>query len=94
MAVLGPLEQSDLVGLDLTLAIHDSLMPKLDRTAGAHPYLIEKVGKGELGMDAGAGFRTWTAATAKAVRDRLDRWNTRTSPAEGDSEPLKSERII
>ncbi len=94
MAVLGPMEQSDLVGLDLTLAIHNSLMPTLDRTAGAHSYLIDKVDKGELGMDAGAGFRTWTPATAKAVRDRLDRWNTRMLPAEGDPEPLKSERII
>jgi len=94
MAVLGPMEQSDLVGLDLTLAIHDSLMPTLDRTAGAHPYLVEKVKKGELGMDAGAGFRTWTPAAAKAVRDRLDQWNSRMSPAEGAAEPLKSERII
>jgi len=94
MAVLGPMEQSDLVGLDLTLAIHASLMPTLDRTAGAHPYLIEKVDKGELGMDAGAGFRSWTPAAAKAVRDRLDRWNARMSPAEGDPEPLKSERIL
>ena len=94
MAVLGPMEQSDLVGLDLTLAIHDSLMPTLDRTAGAHPYLIEKVDKGELGMDAGAGFRTWTPAAAKAVRDRLDRWITRTSQAEVDPEPLKSERSL
>ena len=79
MAVLGPLEQSDLVGLDLTLAIHESLIPTLDRTAGAHPYLVEKVERGELGMDAGVGFRTWTPSSAKAVRDRLDRWTTQTS---------------
>jgi len=79
MAVLGPMEQSDLVGLDLTLAIHESLMPTLDRTADAHPYLIEKVRRGETGMDAGVGFRPWTPSSAKAVRDRLDRWNTRTS---------------
>ncbi len=92
MAVLGPMEQSDLVGLDLTLAIHESLMPKLDRTAGAHPYLIEKVDRGELGMDAGAGFRIWTPSSAKAIRDRLDQWNTRTSEAEGGSEPLDSRK--
>jgi len=83
MAVLGPMEQSDLVGLDLTLAIHESLIPTLDRTGGAHPYLVEKVERGELGMDAGVGFRTWTPSSAKAIRDRLDRWNTRTSQAEG-----------
>ncbi len=92
MAVLGPLEQSDLVGLDLTLAIHESLLPKLDRTAGAHPYLVEKVERGELGMDAGVGFRAWTPSAAKAVRDRLDRWNTRTSQGEGDPERLESGR--
>jgi len=92
MAVLGPMEQSDLVGLDLTLAIHESLMPTLDRTAGAHSYLIEKVDRGELGMDAGAGFRIWTPSSAKAIRDRLDRWNTRTSEAEGGSEPLDSRK--
>ena len=39
MAVLGPLEQSDLVGLDLTKAIHDTLMPDLDVTPYTHPYL-------------------------------------------------------
>ena len=92
MAVLGPMEQSDLVGLDLTLAIHESLMPTLDRTAGAHPYLIAKVDRGELGMDAGAGFRTWTPSSAKAIRDRLDRWNTRTSQAEDEPDTLESRR--
>jgi hypothetical protein len=46
------------------------------------------VDEGELGMEAGAGFRTWTPASAKAVRDRLDRWNTRTSQAEDNPEPL------
>ena len=75
-------------GLDLTLAVHASLMPTLDRTAGAHPYLIEKIDKGELGMDTGAGFRTWTPSSAKAVRDRLDRCNTRASQTEDDPEPL------
>jgi 3-hydroxybutyryl-CoA dehydrogenase len=89
MAVLGPMEQSDLVGLNLTLAIHEGLIPTLDRTAGAHPYLIEKVGRGEIGMDAGVGFRTWTPSSAKAVRDRLDRWNTGMSRTEGDPEPLE-----
>ena len=92
MAVLGPMEQSDLVGLNLTLAIHESLIPTLDRTAGAHPYLIEKVGKGEIGMGAGVGFRTWTPSSAKAVRDRLDRWNSGASQAEGDPEPLEPGR--
>lgn len=71
MAVLGPLEQSDLVGLNLTLDIHKVLIPDLDRTPGPHPYLVEKVEKGELGMSKGKGFRDWTPEQAAAVRKRL-----------------------
>lgn len=71
LAVLGPLEQSDLVGLDLTLAIHETLMPDLDRTNLPHPYLRELVGKGSLGMKAGRGFRSWTEDGAAEVHRRL-----------------------
>src|SRR5215469_8457156 len=71
MAVLGPLEQSDLVGVDLTLDIHKTLIPDLDRTPGPHPYLEEKVRKGELGMATGKGFRDWTPQQAAEVRKRL-----------------------
>jgi 3-hydroxybutyryl-CoA dehydrogenase len=71
MAVLGPMEQSDLVGLDLTLDISNVLVADLDRTAGAHPYLREKVAAGKLGMKTGEGFRTWTPEQANEVRERL-----------------------
>jgi 3-hydroxybutyryl-CoA dehydrogenase len=71
LAVLGPLEQSDLVGLGLTLDIHRVLMADLDRTPHAHPYLEAKVAAGELGMAAGAGFRRWTKEEADAVRARF-----------------------
>jgi 3-hydroxybutyryl-CoA dehydrogenase len=71
MAVLGPLEQSDLVGLDLTLDISNVLVEHLDRTAGPHPFLIDKVKAGKLGMRTGEGFRAWTALEADAVRERL-----------------------
>jgi len=73
LAVLGPMEQTDLVGLDLTLDIHSVLMPSLDVTPGPHPLLVEKVERGELGMKTGRGFREWTPEEARAVRDRLDR---------------------
>jgi 3-hydroxybutyryl-CoA dehydrogenase len=71
LAVLGPMEQSDLVGLNLTLDIHKTLIPDLDRTPGPHPLLVEKVAKGELGMAKGKGFRDWTPEQAAAVRKRL-----------------------
>jgi 3-hydroxybutyryl-CoA dehydrogenase len=73
-AVLGPMEQSDLVGLDLALDIAEVLYSDLDRTAGPHPFLRDKVKAGKLGMKTGEGFRTWTANEADAVRSRLSRF--------------------
>ncbi|MBB4301290.1 3-hydroxybutyryl-CoA dehydrogenase [Rhodobium orientis] len=71
MAVLGPMEQSDLVGLDLTEAIHETIMPALDTTPEPHPYLRALVAKGRLGMKTGEGFRKWPPGEADAVRGRL-----------------------
>jgi 3-hydroxybutyryl-CoA dehydrogenase len=71
LAVLGPLEQSDLVGVNLTKDIHDVLIPDLDVTPTTHPYLADLVAKGELGMATGKGFRTWTPEEAEVVRERL-----------------------
>jgi 3-hydroxybutyryl-CoA dehydrogenase len=73
MAVLGPMEQSDLVGLDLTLDISEALLAHLDRTAGPHPFLRARVAAGKLGMKSGEGFRRWTPDAAEAVRERLRR---------------------
>jgi 3-hydroxybutyryl-CoA dehydrogenase len=73
-AVLGPMEQSDLVGLNLTLDIAEVLYEHLDRTAGPHPFLCQKVAAGKLGMKTGEGLRTWTPEQADAVRQRLSRF--------------------
>jgi 3-hydroxybutyryl-CoA dehydrogenase len=70
-AVLGPMEQADLVGLNLQLDVAEVLYQDLDRTAGPHPYLRDKVKAGKIGMKAGEGFRKWTAQEADAVRNRL-----------------------
>jgi 3-hydroxybutyryl-CoA dehydrogenase len=71
LPVLGPIENADLVGLDLTLAIHDYLLPHLARTPEPAAVLREHVARGELGMKTGRGFRLWTADEAQAVRERL-----------------------
>ena len=73
-AVLGPMEQSDLVGLDLALDIAEVLYQHLDRTPGPHPLLRDKVKAGKLGMKSGEGFRKWTPQQADAVRARLSRF--------------------
>ncbi len=70
-AVLGPMEQSDLVGTNLTLDIAEVLYADLDRTPGPHPYLRDIVAAGKLGMKTGEGLRKWTPEQADAVRARL-----------------------
>lgn len=78
LAVLGPLENADLVGTDLTLAIHRTVLPGIDSRPGPSPLLETMVAEGRLGMKAGEGFRRWTPETAEAVRRRLTAHLTRT----------------
>jgi 3-hydroxybutyryl-CoA dehydrogenase len=74
MAVLGPMEQSDLVGTDLTLDIQNVLLADLDRSTEPTQFLKDKVASGKLGMRTGEGFRKWGPGQADAVRDRLRRF--------------------
>ncbi len=71
LAVLGPLENADLVGTDLTLAIHKTVLPAIDARPGPSPYLKALVTSGKLGFKSGEGFRTWSAAEQAALRTRV-----------------------
>lgn len=77
LAVLGPLENADLVGTDLTLDIHENVLFDLESRKGPSPYLKQLVADERLGMKSGQGFRAWTEQEAKAVRDRVSRYLTR-----------------
>jgi 3-hydroxybutyryl-CoA dehydrogenase len=71
LAVLGPLENADLVGLDLTLDIHKVIIPELDRSNGPSPYLEAQVASGRLGFKSGEGFRAWSKDEMNGLRERL-----------------------
>ena len=71
LAVLGPLENADLVGTDLTLAIHRTVLPEIDARPGPSPYLEELVASGRLGMKSGEGFRAWTPEQQAELRRRV-----------------------
>jgi 3-hydroxybutyryl-CoA dehydrogenase len=68
LGLVGPLEQADLAGLNLTLAIHEVLMPDLDVTPVPHPYLTALVERGDLGAKTGRGFYTWSPGEAERRR--------------------------
>ncbi len=71
LAVLGPLENADLVGTDLTRSIHNYVLPALDRSTAASPYLDRLVETGRLGFKSGEGFRSWSPEQQAALRERV-----------------------
>ena len=71
LAVLGPLENADLVGTDLTLAIHKTVLPDIDHRPGPSPYLERLVAEGKLGFKSGEGFRKWSADEQAALRSKV-----------------------
>jgi 3-hydroxybutyryl-CoA dehydrogenase len=59
---MGPLRSTDLVGLDVRLAIAEHLHRELGDRFEPPRLLREKVGRGELGRKTGQGFFTWGAS--------------------------------
>ncbi|HEV8113465.1 MAG TPA: 3-hydroxyacyl-CoA dehydrogenase family protein [Planctomycetota bacterium] len=56
---MGPLELTDLVGLDVRLSIAEYLSKELGARFEPPQLLREKVKKGELGKKSGKGFHDW-----------------------------------
>ncbi|PYO70955.1 MAG: 3-hydroxybutyryl-CoA dehydrogenase [Gemmatimonadetes bacterium] len=58
---MGPLKLTDLVGLDVRLAIAEYLHRSLEEPQFEPPRILrDKVAKGELGKKTGKGFYTWS----------------------------------
>ncbi len=71
LPVLGPLENADLIGTDLTLAIHSNVLKEVESRPGASPYLQKLVDDGKLGFKSGEGFRKWSPEEQAALRAKL-----------------------
>jgi len=79
LPVLGPLENADMIGLDLTLQIHGYILKYIEDSHEPSPLLKRKVEEGELGFKTGKGFQVWTeerrGQCAKDLRQHLIAWN-------------------
>jgi 3-hydroxybutyryl-CoA dehydrogenase len=71
LAAMGPIENADYVGLDLTLAIHQAVLPALDRGTAPSPLLAAHVAAGDLGAKSGRGFLDWPTGAREAAAARL-----------------------
>ena len=74
LPVLGPLETADMIGLDLTLQIHDYILKHIEDSPQPSPLLREKAEKGELGFSSGRGFKSWTPEEIEECRTGLRRY--------------------
>ena len=71
LAVLGPMENADQVGLDLTLSIQEYLMPHLNRATEPTQTLRDLMAGGNTGFKSGQGFKTWTEDEKASLRARV-----------------------
>ena len=68
---LGPMENADMVGLDLTYSIHDYILKHLESSKEPSLILREKFERGELGFKTGLGFQKWTEEEVKKSNEGL-----------------------
>jgi 3-hydroxybutyryl-CoA dehydrogenase len=71
---LGPLENADMVGTDLTCSIHDYILQHLESSPRPSPLLTDLRDSGDLGFKTGKGFRSWTPEQMQAVKDGLNEY--------------------
>jgi 3-hydroxybutyryl-CoA dehydrogenase len=71
LPVLGPLENADLVGIELTQDVHRVVFPELCNDTDPNPILQQMLESGRTGMNSGQGFHEWTPESAAAKRELL-----------------------
>ncbi len=67
---MGPLELTDLVGLDVRCDILNNLAESFaDESYRPHPLLVKHVEAGDLGKKSGKGFYDWTSGGLPWLHD-------------------------
>jgi len=71
---LAPMENADMVGIDLTYNIHDYILKDLCDSKEPSPLLAELKEKGDLGFKTGKGFQEWTPEAIEASKRGLNEY--------------------
>lgn len=71
---LGPLENADMVGTDLTYNIHDYILRELEDSHEPSPLLKKLLDEGKIGFKTGEGFMTWTEEETKRSKEALNEY--------------------
>ena len=71
LSVLAPLENADLVGIELTEDIHRVILPDLSTAKQPSPLLRKMMEANRKGWVTNAGFYDWTEDSKAKVRSRL-----------------------
>jgi 3-hydroxybutyryl-CoA dehydrogenase len=65
--VLGPMENSDMVGIELSYNIHNYILKHLADNHEPSPCLKEMLDRGDLGFKSGKGWQSWTPEQIEAA---------------------------
>ena len=71
---MGPMENSELVGIDLSYNIHNYVLKYLADNHEPSPRLKEMLDRGDLGMKSGKGWLDWTPEQASASQKGLQEY--------------------
>lgn len=71
---VGPMENADMVGLQLTYNIHNYILKHLEDSHEPSPILKEYLLKGKEGFKSGEGFQSWTPETIEESKRNLNEY--------------------
>jgi 3-hydroxybutyryl-CoA dehydrogenase len=72
LAAMGPIEQADYIGLDLTRSIMSYLLPSLNADPAPPALLDAAIESGAVGAKAGRGLISWPDGARETARVRLE----------------------
>lgn len=81
LPVLGPVENTDMVGTDLVLAIHEYIFPHLENSTEPSSVLKKLVASGDLGFKSNKGFHGWDDEKIHESREKLTEHLLRSVPS-------------